>query len=270
MRKRGDDYIVQPVMKALQVLEHVARQSHEVTLTEIVSELKLPKTTVFRYLQTLSAASFLHHDQKRDRYGVGLRFRALAKADKNLQRLRVLAQPEMLGLMETFNETVNLGVLSDRHIVYVDMVEPQRTARIHARVGDRHPVHSTSLGKAIAAFLPEPRQDLFAEDALKAMTIKTLTSAKALRRQMDDVRLRGYAIEMGENEDGQMCIGVPFLDSAGYPIAAMSLSAPERRMKPEVTVHAVEALKSAARRISIKLGARYEDGSVGTSERALS
>ena len=160
MSKRGDDYIVQPVMKALQVLEHVARQSHEVTLTEIVSELKLPKTTVFRYLQTLSAASFLHHDQKRDRYGVGLRFRALAKADKNLQRLRVLAQPEMLGLMKTFNETVNLGILSDRHIVYVDMVEPQRTARIHARVGDRHPVHSTSLGKAIAAFLPEPRQDL--------------------------------------------------------------------------------------------------------------
>ena len=102
------------------------------------------------------------------------------------------------------------------------------------------------------------------------MTIKTLTSAKALRRQMDDVRLRGYAIEMGENEDGQMCIGVPFLDSAGYPIAAMSLSAPERRMKPEVTVHAVEALKSAARRISIKLGARYEDGSAGTSEHAFS
>ena len=85
------------------------------------------------------------------------------------------------------------------------------------------------------------------------MTIKTLTSAKALRRQMDDVRQRGYAIEMGENEDGLMCIGVPFLDGAGYPIAAMSLSAPERRMKPEVTVHAVEALKSAARRISIKL-----------------
>ena len=114
MSKRGDDYIVQPVMKALQVLEHVARQSHEVTLTEIVSELKLPKTTVFRYLQTLSAASFLHHDRKRDRYGVGARFRALAKADKNLQRLRDLAQPEMLGLMKTFNETVNLAILSDR------------------------------------------------------------------------------------------------------------------------------------------------------------
>ena len=94
MSRPRDDYIVQPVMKALQVLEHVARQSHEVTLTEIVSELKLPKTTVFRYLQTLSAASFLHHNRQQDRYGVGSRFRTLAKADKNLQRLRNLAQPE--------------------------------------------------------------------------------------------------------------------------------------------------------------------------------
>ena len=80
---------------------------------------------------------------------------------------------------------------------------------------------------------------------------------------MDDVRQPAYAIEMGENEDGLMCIGVPFLDGAGYPIAAMSLSAPERRMKPAVTEHAAEALKSAARRISIKLGARFEDGSAG-------
>ena len=35
---------------------------------------------------------------------------------------------------------------------------------------------------------------------------------KVLRRQIDDVRRRGYAIEMGENEDGLMCIGVPILD----------------------------------------------------------
>ena len=270
MRKRGDDYIVQPVMKALQVLEHVARQSHEVTLTEIVSELKLPKTTVFRYLQTLSAASL---SPSRSKDGIatasGCGFRALAKADKNLQRLRVLAQPEMLGLMETFNETVNLGVLSDRHIVYVDMVEPNRTARIHARVGDRHPVHSTSLGKAIAAFFRNRTKTCFAEDRSRPMTIRTVTTAKALRRQMDDVRPARVCDRDGrERRWPQMCIGVPFLDRAGYPIAAMSLSAPERRMKPEVDVHAVEALKIRRPEDLDQARARYEDGSVSTSERA--
>ena len=241
MRKRGDDYIVQPVMKALKVLEHVARQKHEVTLTEIVAELKLPKTTVFRYLQTLSAASFIHHDRKRDRYGVGCGFRTLAKADENLQRLRDLAQPEMLDLLKTFNETVNLAILSDRDIVYIDMVEPNRSLRIPARIGDRHPIHSTSLGKAIVAFLPEPQEELFRDDSLRPMTLRTVTTAKAFRRQMEDVRQRGYAMEMGENEDGLMCIGVPFLDGKGYPLAAMTFGSGEDAYNVEVRSHAAAA-----------------------------
>ena len=62
MDKLSGDYMVQPVVKALQVLEYVARQGHMVSLTEIAQALNLPKTTVFRYLQTLSATSFLDHD----------------------------------------------------------------------------------------------------------------------------------------------------------------------------------------------------------------
>lgn len=257
--KMHGDYIVQPVMKALQVLEYVARQGHDVTLTEAVSELKLPKTTVFRYLQTLSAASFLQHDQKRDRYGVGMRFRTLAKLDKSLHRLRQIAQPEMVELMQHFGETVNLAVLADRHIVYIEMVEPDRALRMHARIGDRHPVHSTSLGKAIVAFLPDPTAYFVPDHEMAVKTFKTLTDARSFRRQIEEVRRRGYAVEVGENEDGLMCIGVPILDNLGLPMAAMSLSAPERRMRPEVTAAAVEALKSASRRISLRLGVQVDE-----------
>ena len=71
----------------------------------------------------------------------------------------------------------------------------------------------------------------------------------------EDVRRRGYALEVGENEDGLMCIGVPILDRAGHPVAAMSMSAPERRMRPERTSEAAEALKVAASRISQGLAA---------------
>ncbi|MDB5539144.1 MAG: Transcriptional regulator [Devosia sp.] len=252
----GDDYIVQPVMKALQVLDYVARQGHDVSLTETVHELKLPKTTVFRYLQTLSAAQFIEHDLKRDRYGVGRRFRDLARVDQGLQGLRDIAQPEMQRLVDTFHETVNLAVLSQSEVVYIDMLEPVvRAVKAQARIGRRHPAHSTSLGKAMMAFLPEADALVMRERALPQITIKTLTDADKLRRQVDDVRRRGYAIEVGENEDGVMCIGVPILDGTGYPVAAMSLSAPERRMKPELTIVAADALKVAAKRISTHLGA---------------
>jgi IclR family KDG regulon transcriptional repressor len=256
MSKSGGDYIVLPVMKALQVLDYVARQGHDVTLTETVQELKLPKTTVFRYLQTLSAAQFLEHDLKRDRYGVGSKFRSLARVDQELQGLRDIAQPEMRTLMETFHETVNLAVLSENEVVYIDMLEPGRPLRANARIGHRHPAHSTSLGKAMMAFLPDA-DALALSSELPQRTINTLTDADKLRRQVDDVRRRGYAIEVGENEDGLMCIGVPILDRTGYPVAAMSLSAPERRMKPELTMVAADALKGAAKRISTHLSAPH-------------
>lgn len=255
MTSFGGDYMVQPVVKALQVLDYVARQGHMVTLTEIVHELDLPKTTVFRYLQTLSATGFLEHDIPHDRYGVGARFRDLARVDHTLSGLRELALPEMRGLVETFKETVNLGVLSDSQVVYIDMLEPGRTRRAQARVGHRHPLHSTSLGKAILAHLPDAEAIMQRERSLPQVTINTLTDIKQLRRQTDDVRRRGYAVEKGENEDGLMCIGVPILDRDGYPVAAMSLSAPEDRMHPALTTAAADALMGAAWRISRQLGA---------------
>ena len=106
------------------------------------------------------------------------------------------------------------------------------------------------------AFLPDA-DALALSNELPQRTINTLTDADKLRRQVDDVRRRGYAIEVGENEDGLMCIGVPILDRTGYPVAAMSLSAPERRMKPELTAVAADALKGAAKRISTHLGAQH-------------
>lgn len=252
MSKAGDDYIVQPVVKALQVLDYVARQGREVTLTETVQALNLPKTTVFRYLQTLSNAGFLHYDLRRDRYGSGSRFRALALVDQSLQGLRDLAQPEMERLLETFHETVNLGVLSDGTVVYLDIMEAGRP-RAQARIGHRHPVHSTSLGKAIVAYLPDADFAPIWDGALQPRTINTLTDRRRLRRQVDDVRRDGYAVERGENEDGLMCVGVPILDANGYPVAAMSLSAPETRMQPELTLRAADALRDAAARISTRI-----------------
>lgn len=255
MQKLDGDYMVQPVVKALQVLDYVTRQGHMVTLTEIVHELKLPKTTVFRYLQTLSATGFLEHDIWHDRYGTGGKFRELARVDHDLHGLREMAQPEMRLLVDTFHETVNLAVLSNSEVVYIDMLEPAKPLRASARIGHRHPAHSTSLGKAMLAYLPEAQLVLQRDGSLEPMTIKTLTEVSKLRRQVEDVRRRGYAVEMGENEDGLMCIGVPILDRAGYPVAAMSLSAPERRMRPERTSEAAEALKVAAERISRQLSA---------------
>lgn len=250
MRRDGQDYIVQPVMKALQVLDYVTRQGREVTLTETVKELKLPKTTVFRYLQTLSAASFLDYDVRCDRYRAGPRFRHLAQVDRSLKTLLNIARPELHDLSVRFGETVNLAVHTDNSVVYIDIVDQGRAPRTQARVGQRHPIHSTALGKAIAAYLPDQELEVFCASRLPARTINTVTDGRSFRQQVERVRREGYALDVGENEDGYMCIGVPILGENGRPVAAISLSAPQARLRRARCAEAAGALTDTARRVS--------------------
>ena len=250
--KGTDPYVVLPVAKAMQVFAYVASQAHGVTLKEVVDAVGLPKTTVFRYLQTLSASGLFAHDVVLDRYGVGPTFRDLARKDALHHSLRKSAEVELVTLAEGFRETVNLAVLAEHEVVYVDIREATRTQRFEARIGHRHPVHSTSLGKAMAAFLPDEAVERVVDPSFVPRTYRTISDVRTFRRHVADARRRGFAIEMGENEDGVTCVGVPILDRAGYPIAAMSLSAPDNRMKA-VTERAAEALLVAARRIAADL-----------------
>ncbi len=243
-------YIVQPVFKALKVLEFVAEKNRDVPLSEVASAMGLPKTTTFRYLRTLAATGFVSHDSNDDLYGVGPRFRVLSQIDRSLERLRRLALPVMADVGRAFNETVNLGIMSQGQVVYVEMIESSRSLRMQARIGDQHPLHSTALGKAILAHLPADERLLFLSLQLDSMTTRTVTDGSALQHQLKQVARRGYAIEVGENEDGSMCIGVPILDERDYPIAAISLSAPEQRMTTEIVPRAVDMLLRGAKNIS--------------------
>jgi IclR family KDG regulon transcriptional repressor len=250
-----DAYVVRPVAKAMRVLAFVAESGREVTLSEVARHVGLPKTTVFRYLYTLLQAEFLAHGAARDRYRAGPRLAASVGGAGDLERLRHLALPVMAELGRRFNETVNLGVASQGRVVYVEMIESSRALRMQARIGDRHPLHSTALGKAILAFLPPDRRDALLGVRLDPRTGRTLIDREAIRRHLREVARRGYAIDAGENEEGSMCVGVPILDRAGHPVGALSLSAPEQRMTRGVRGRAVEALLRGAAAISRALAA---------------
>jgi IclR family KDG regulon transcriptional repressor len=252
----GDPYLVSPVAKALAVLAFVEDAGTEVGLSDVARALGLPKTSAFRYLYTLAAAGFVAYGTGRDRYRAGPRLHRGRESEINVPRLRELALPVMSGLRKRFNETVNLGVPDRDRIVYVEMIESSRALRMQARIGERHPLNSTSLGKAILAFMPEEERAPLLANPLQAMTGRTTTDAALLRRQLRDVAKRGYAVEIGENEEGLMCIGVPILERSGRPVAALSVSAPEARMTRPVRLDVITALRAGAATISRRLGYR--------------
>lgn len=246
----ANGYIVGPVSKALAVLTYIAERRHPVSLTNVSTALGIPKTSAFRYLRTLTQAGFVDHDAAADRYGLGTQFHAIARADSHVQRLREQARPAMRALMGEFNETVNLAVKDDTSIVYVDQVEPLRSLEMRARIGDVHPMHSTALGKAILAFVPEAELRRYLDRPLSERTGRTLIETAEIERQLRQVRSTGYATEAGENEDGAMCVGVALFDEAGYPVAALSISAPLHRMPRPLAAKAGIRLLEIARAIA--------------------
>jgi DNA-binding IclR family transcriptional regulator len=150
-----NDYIVKPVYKALQVLQCLGDEQRELALSEICYRVGLPKTTVFRYLYTLRECGFVDYDPATDLYRLGLRMWELGRAAGARLRIREVAVPFMRELRNRFNETVNLGMLDDTEVVYLEIVESRRSLRMHAKLGGRDPVYSTTLGKASMAFLPK-------------------------------------------------------------------------------------------------------------------
>jgi len=249
-----NSYIVQPVYKALRVLRCLREERRELALSEICYRVDLPKTTVFRYLQTLCACGFLMHDPNTDLYRIGLRVWELGQSVHEPLRIREIALPAMRDLRDRFNETVNLGVLDGLDVVYLEIIESRRSLRMQAQLGGRDPVYSTALGKAVLAFKNEDQWPLHLPRELAPRTERTVTALDKLRQSLVRVRDCGYAFDDEENEEGARCIAAPIVNHSGQVLAAISLSAPASRMSDRLVSKVAAATKETAAIISQRLG----------------
>ena len=258
-----DRYLVQPVLKAMQVLQLVCEAPEPVTLNQLVRGAGLPKTTVFRYLKTLTTIGLLEHDGEADRYRPGLGLWRLSHASGPYEMLKQVCKPHMKRLRQRFNETINLGVLSGGEVFYLDVLESERSLRMQSSIGATDPLHSTSLGKVFLAFSPPERRALLLVDELPQITPNTITDRGKLAEQLEIIWTTGYAIEIGENEEGSYCIAAPIRDGRNVAIAAISLSAPISRYDESARQAICAGLISATSEIARSLRGEAADAVIG-------
>jgi DNA-binding IclR family transcriptional regulator len=265
----GDRYAVQPVLKAMQVLRLVCEASEPATLNQLVLAAGLPKTTVFRYLRTLASLRFIEHDAESDRYRPGIGLWWLSHASSPYETLRQACRPHMKRLRQRFNETVNLGVLSGGEVFYLDVVESERSLRMQATIGASDPLHSTALGKVFLAFRPKSQVEVLLPHTLEKLTDRTIVDRSQLVEQLEIIRTTGYAIEIGENEDGSYCIAAPIRDGRGVAVAAMSISAPISRLDEQSRQTICASLMTACGEVGRALVGASPDAEVTDEKVAL-
>lgn len=169
------DYSVRAVQRVCSILTLLQQSVRGVSLPEVASVTDLPKSSAFRYLWTLERYRYVERQLETGLYQVGLGF--LGMQSRQLEVLRERARPWLEKLRDQFGETINLGILDGDSVIYLDIVESARGVRLAARPGDRDPIYSTALGKAIAAHFPEERvRELLQHVDMSPRTANTITT----------------------------------------------------------------------------------------------
>jgi DNA-binding IclR family transcriptional regulator len=246
--------MIQSIIKAIQIMKLFSSAEPRLTLTEISRRLDIPKSTAHNILKTLISEGFIEKVDG-DAYALGTAIVALGQGVRVNVELRDRAAPLIRELADLCRESVYLTVRDGDRTLYIYAVESSRRLLARSAVGDRAPLHCTSVGKAILASLPDAEIDaIVARTGLPAFTPHTLTDPDALRADLEETRRRGYSIDRQEHELRTFCIGAPVLDHLGHVIGACSISGADPDIIGSRRETLAPALISTAQEISRRMG----------------
>ena len=247
---------VNTVLRAMQILKLLAKRK-EMTITEISNNLDIPKSSTFDIISTLKKSAFVEvRDEKLKTYSLGIASFEVGSAYLSQINLTAVVTPYLEALMNEFMVTSFLVVEDHGEVVYVDKVEPTTTTRTTLPLGSRRNMYNTALGKSILACYSaeKVREILGDESLLKAKTKRTITNYRALLKDLELTRARGYAIDNGEDHDNVFCLAAPLLNDKSEPVAAISLSFLYYEIKNFNMEIVANKLKDTALEISRRLG----------------
>ncbi len=247
------------ISKVLRILEALQGSSGGLGLKAICDRTGIHKSTAHRFLKHLERERYLLRTEA-GAYLIGPRLSQLSARGNQEATLQAVARPILWELWKSTQETVNLAVLDQRTALYVDVIESPHEFRLSSRVGTRRSVHVTALGKALVAFLPrEARETILDSIVFQAATPRTIGNLVQFRQELEKVRRQGYAVDDEEAVQGARCVSAPILNSAGEPIAAVSVSGPVTRVSPNLVIAMAGAVTSAAAAISAAMGFSQPD-----------
>ena len=248
-------YRVQVLDRALAALATLANSSSDCSLAELCPALGLHKSTAHRLMMVLEQHRLVVKNPETGRYRLGLRLYELGSRAIDGLDLRGRARPYLNRLQHRFGETVFFCILDEGQVFYVDKVESQQSVRTACTVGSRAPAYCTAVGKAMLSELPEAEvNEIIKSSGLRAITANTITTMARLKAELKAVRLRGYAIDDEEKEEGLRCVSAAVRAHSRKLFAAMSISGPAFRMTKERIPEVGQALIQATGELSAELG----------------
>lgn len=224
-------YLVPAVDRAIRILALLRTEGRPMTIAEIGDATRLHKSSVHKLLVTMHYHGLLDRDPLTKRYSLGVALSEYGRIALNSLDVRHAAKPFLRALVDLSGETAALSIMRDTKMTLVEVEESLSQIRVALSVGMHAPATTTSNGKAVLAYLPEPRvQEILKVEGLPAMTKKSITKPGSFRADLAAVRARGYATDFEEYHEGITGASAPVFDARGLVIGALSVAGPAFRM----------------------------------------
>lgn len=252
-REASKSATIDALGRGIDLLEILA-QRESLKLAELPNLLGVSRATAFRLLKTLAERGYVEHLVAQSAYRLGPAALLLAMRSQSFSLVRI-AEPALGELAEITGETVNLAIFRGGQLIYVEIVDGRHALRMSGSIGQSAPMHSTALGKAILAALPEDRQrSLLGLEPWEEFTPNTVTGWPELGPELIRAKKSGYALDVEEMDEGAVCVGAAIIASDGYPLGGISVSGWAPRLDPEKREEIGETLCDWCSRISKELG----------------
>ncbi|WP_407696097.1 IclR family transcriptional regulator [Sphingobium soli] len=239
----------QTLQRGLDLLDQVI--DGPVRLADLSERMGLTRSTTHRLANALVDRGFLTF-LPREGYQLGPKLLQLGFLAQSQTDVVQIARPHLEALAAASEDVVHLGRLDSDHALYLDKIPGRRRVEISSRIGDRQPLTSTGLGKALLLDDPEANwRRLF--DADQA------AGTHPIDYDLWVERMRGYAVagrafDLEENEDQIRCVAAPIRDASGAIVAAISLSSAAQYMDDARMDMLTENVRATAQKVSADLG----------------
>jgi DNA-binding IclR family transcriptional regulator len=241
--------LVNSVLRACRIVELIAADGPEVSLSQVAETAGLTRPTAHRLLATLTVAGWVRKSST-GRYALTGKLTGIGGAASRGAGLREIARPVVTALAQATGDTAYLLAPREGRALCVDRVEGPHPIRVHhVNVGDMLPLNAGAGPVTILAHRPDLLEHVALDDAARSRLIKRLAQ----------VRTRGYVVSPDDLLPGVTAIGAPVMDSSGTVVAGLSVTGIKERLTGRHRTDAVQHVVTAAAELSQLLGHRPPD-----------
>jgi DNA-binding IclR family transcriptional regulator len=252
--KPKSDAAVKSANRALDILEYVADATEPPTFSRLLSDLGVPRSSLFHLLNNLLARGYLEQDGSGGRYRLGRRVGQLAT---RLQGPTLVATvlPHLRSLSDILNETSGFNIWTGDNVEAVATAMGRQALAFTMKVGERAPLYAVSSGKIVLSQMSNAAFGAYLDRiALQRITARTLQSKSALRREVSAVRKDGFAYSREEFTPGITGISTAVIKDGQF-LGTVNLAVPTARFTESQDVLFRREMRAVAAALSHALRA---------------